>query len=241
MDKLTKIIPTVVAIAAIVVVLYQQHKVSRLEERLEAVSASTEGEEGSAARLPPRNRELEMRVASLEQTVARVFRLLLAGKDTRAAGDAPRPKDTATKVTNLREDVDALLTGEALNTDQGRKRLHEIVRSVQQQARQERRQRRENIRQQIRKERMAKLAKDARLSTNQVERLTKMLDVERTQRRTIFRAVRDGQKPFSQAREEMRSLRTSTDQKAREILDGGQYAEYEKMRSERRGWRPRGP
>jgi len=232
MDRLVKVIPAALAVAALALVLYQRGEIRRLEARLDdgapAAEQATKSPRQPAA-VHHDSADLARRVASLEQTMARLFRVVLGARSGQAAAAAPPQK-----VTDLREDVDALLTGAALDSEQGRKRLHQIVRKVQEDVQQEHRQRWHNMRDQMRAERLKQLAKDAGLNENQVTRLSTMLSGERDQRHAIMRAARAGEKPFPQAIVEVRALRQATDQKAKELLDDKQYAEYQKMR-ERRG------
>jgi hypothetical protein len=242
MDKLWKIVSVTVALAALVVVLFQRVTIGRLEERLEAAEARRPGKTPD----DPRAARLERRVAWLEQTVARVVRMSLAGGRGRAegpaAGPAPAsgagsPAATSDRVSRLREDVDALLTGEALATEQGRKRLHQVVRDAQDQVWRERRQRWRKVHSELRKERMKEFAEKAGLSASQQQQLTSLLDGERSRRRQLMRSARDGEVPFTQAMKTIRGLRTETDQKVKGLLDSKQYEQYEKLRSERRRWR----
>jgi hypothetical protein len=235
MDKLWKVLPLLVALAALGVVLLQRSTIQRLEGALAARSAPGRPARASPSTETGADAALERRVASLEQTVARVFRMVLAGQSRRQPGRGSGAAADNRSVADLREDVDALLTGEAVNTEKGRKQLHQIVRQVQEQVWQERRERWQTMRKEMQQARIKELAKKAGLSANQVERLGTLLDDERTRRRTLRRSVRDGQLPFAQVRGQMRALRQTTDQKAKEILDSRQYTEYEKMRKERRG------
>ena len=235
MERLWKVLPLALAVAALVVVLLQRSTINDMEARLAA--RSKEGPAQRAAEPAPADRsDLERRIASLEQTVARVFRMVIADS-SRAAGRKGAPSSDAppSTVSDLREDVDALLTGEAVSTEQGRKRLHDIVRKVQEDAREDRRQRWRTMRDEMRRSRLKTLAKKTGMSANQVERLNTLMDDERTQRRALMLAARDGQRPFPEAMEQIRALRQGTDTKAKEMLDSKQYEAYENMRQERRG------
>lgn len=131
--------------------------------------------------------------------------------------------------------MDALLTGEALATEQGKRRLHDIVKEAQEQAWHERREQWQKMRKEAQTSRLRQLAEDAGLDTNQVEQLTTFLDHEDEQRRAIFDAMTSGKKTHDQARSELRALRQSTNQQAQSLLSDQQYTAYEKMREERRG------
>lgn len=235
MERLWKVLPLVVALAALLVVWLQRSTIQRLEQELGARSAA------SRARAPggaAESAELAGRVASLEQTVARVFRMLLATDRERGAGEGKAGGGGGQpSVADLREDVDALLTGEVLGTAQGRKQLHQVVRQVQEEAWEERRQQWQSMRDEMRRARVDALAKETNMSPRQLEQLNELLDAERTQRRALRRGAREGQLPFGQVMEQVRAMRQATDQKVRELLDEKQYGAYEKMREERRGRR----
>jgi predicted ATP-binding protein involved in virulence len=237
MEKLWKILPIALAIVAIAVVLLQRADIRSLEARLAQQDRARPARSTASRTVEPAeatDRGLERRLNSLEQTVARMFQMVLSAGRGKAKSDTA-PAGSAAQVNDLREDVDALLTGEALNTDQGRKQLHQIVRQVQEELHQERREQWRKMRDQMHKDRLNRLAKEAGLSTNQVERLSSLMDGERTQRRTLMRAARRGEIPFSQVRDGMRTLRQTTDQQAREFLSSSQYTAFEKMRQEG-GW-----
>lgn len=240
MDKLWKVLPLLLALAALVLVWVQRSTIQRMEAELAARPASRGAARASPTTVAAGDRsDLEGRVASLEQTVARVFRMVLAAGQTRErSGRSPGAAADNNAVTDLREDVDALLTGEAVSTDQGRKQLHQIVRKVQEEVWQERRQRWDAMRAERSRARVKSLAKEAGLSANQEQQLNTLLDDERTQRRALRRSIRGGQLPWAQVREQMRSLRQATDQKAKDLLSSAQYEAYEKMRQERRRGHP---
>jgi hypothetical protein len=237
MEKLWKILPILLAIVAIAVVLLQRADIRSLQDRLAQQDRARPARSTASRAVEPTggtNRDLEQRITSLEQTVARMFQMVLSAGRGKAKSDTA-PTGSAAQVNDLREDVDALLTGEALNTDQGRKQLHQIVRQVQEDLHQERREQWRKMRDQMHKDRLGQLAKDAGLSANQVERLSSLMDSERTQRRALMRSARRGEIPFAQVRNGMQTLRQTTDQQARDFLSSSQYTAYEKMRQER-GW-----
>lgn len=80
-------------------------------------------------------------------------------------------------------------------------------------------------------EKLDALEKSARLRGDQKQRLTDMLDAEQQQIRQLFRDARDSG-DFATVREQIRTLRTETDDNARAILDADQQRAYETMRQE---------
>jgi len=241
MSRWVPLFAVALALVGLVLVIVQRGEIRRIEQQLAASDAaegpageSTEGPEVAHGVSPQHDPAVERRVAALEQTVSRLFKMLIAKAQgaSREGGAAPAtPADLAA----LREDVDALLTGEALETDQGRKRLHEVIRQAQEEAWQQRRQQWRQWRQQAQRGRLEELGEKARLNAAQVEQIGGMIEGERTQRRALVDQMRRGDKSFEQGRAELRALRQQTDQKVRELVDPAQYQAYEKMRAERRG------
>lgn len=234
MRTFSKLLPLAVAFVALALVLMQRRTIERLDQALSrrdhAPAAGPSGSSASEDDLA----SLEQRVAALEQTIARVFRMVLAADQRAPEREMPAPGG-AQAVAALREDVDALLTGEAVNTVKGREQLHQIVRQVQDELWQERRQQWTAMRDEMRRSRVAELAKEANLSPVQVEQLNGLLEEEQSQRQALRRAIHEGKVDFAQVRAQMRSLRRATDDKAKSLLDSRQYPAYEKMREERHG------
>jgi hypothetical protein len=209
--------------------LYTQHRrVSRLEARL---AAPREG--GAAQETADEVAGLAARLGRLERIVAfRPATPSAAPAANAAAAPAAPAAPTAPELHQLREDVDALLTGEATNTEQGKARLRALIAETQQQQWNERQTRRdERILQQ--------LTDAAHLTNRQREDLGKIMEEERTQRRALLESARNGGGDFQELRPAMRALREKADQKARELLDANQFNQYNATRSSGRGQRDR--
>jgi len=243
MNRLLSVAPAAIAVVALVLVFVQRGEIRRLEQevtrRLPAAGAgSPTGHARAGAPPSAPGAPVERRVAALEQTISRLFRMVVGQQGaTRAAaaGEGDKQGAAPEQVAALREDVDALLTGEALATDKGRERLHDIIRQAQQKQWETWRNRRVEMRKQALRSRLRELADKTAIPADKLETLTTTLDAERDQQRAIFRGLRQGQKTVDQARAEARALRQSTDQQAKQLLDDKQFAEYEKMRQQGRG------
>ncbi|WNG54623.1 hypothetical protein F0U59_07385 [Archangium gephyra] len=196
---------------------------------------------------------LERRVESLEQTSLSLSkRLMLLEQRPVVASDggvvAAVPASLAAEVEQLRSEMRGMIAGEALNSQGGRDYLKDAVRSVQDEMRTEQQALRQQQMMQAqaqaqagRTERLRQFASDAKLSYGQEQELTRRMQTEDTQRQALFDSVRDGNKSFRDARQELRQLRQQTDKEMASVLDESQRAQYEQMRrEERREDRPRG-
>lgn len=160
-----------------------------------------------------------------------------AGAQASEVPTAPAaPSRAGAEVQQLREDVDALLTGEATATEQGKARLRALIAETQQQQGIERQQRRDE-------RLLQRLSEGANLNARQRDELGQALTAERAQRQDILAKARaEAGGSFESVRPALQALRTKTDEKARQILDAEQYKQYTASRSFGRGsQRPGGP
>lgn len=212
-------------------------------------------ERAAAPQAPEQTARLEEssdgeRIISLEMEVSRLTRRV----DALERSGIVKPGEPAAAMTTeqqakqlqaLRSDVDALLTGEPMQTEEGRKRLKEVVRAVQDEVFADRVQERTAQREQQRQDRLKKLVEDARLSPTQAQDLSKLLDDETKQRKVLMEARRSGAGPQNgqgSVREQLQAVRRKTDEGAKGLLSAEQYTQYEAMRAEDRGGgRDRGP
>jgi len=252
-EKILFTLPIVVAVAAIVVVIFQQVGISginkRLDRRLKTLKIHLdrsvkdlreEMSEDERPSLAGRLRDFDSRLTSLERKLGQ-------GAKTAVIPATAPPKvanpDAASglrkEFERLRDMVDALLREEALNTRAGRKRLTEIVTKAYETARHTRRKRWRTIRDEAVKDRLTEFADKANLSDGQLKELRGLIEGERKKRRRIFRAMRERKKPLRNARKEFRALRKQTNQKAKDLLDEEQYGLYKKEFRRRRGRRGR--
>jgi hypothetical protein len=228
MNQLTWLIPSVLSVVALGGVGVQQRRIVTLEARIAAPHDNSDDVSAELA-------TLTARIAQVERTAASVPRVVTAPAPVEAPvanGAAPAaPATLVAEVRQLREDVNALLTGEATATEQGQARLRSLIADTQQNQWREREVRRdERVLQQ--------LTQDARLSPAQHDDLAKALEAERTQRQTLMANTRAGQGRPEDMRTAMQALREQTNQKARALLSAEQYTKYEASRSFGRG--PRG-
>lgn len=228
MKQLAWLVPSALSVTALGGVVVQHRHTAALEAR---VSAPHETPDDVAAEIAT----LTARVAQLERLRSVRVAPAPAPAESPPAGGAavPVPATLAAEVRQLREDVDALLTGEATATEQGQARLRSLIADTQQRQWAEREERRDaRILQQ--------LTDDAHLNQSQRDELAKALEAERTQRRTLLAGARsgEGQGRPEELRSTLQALRAQTDQKARSLLSAEQYTKYESSRSFGRG--PRG-
>jgi hypothetical protein len=188
--------------------------------------------------------ELETRIKLLEDNALNLSRRMMAleqgGKAGSAAGGAvAAPAGLATEVEQLRAEVRGLGLGQTLHSEGGRQYFKEMLTSVQEEQRGEQREaRRQRVeqaqaeQQAQRAERLRRFVSEARLSSSQERQVTSRLDQESTQRQALFEAMQSGDKPFQNARQEMRQLREQTDTDIKALLDDSQRAQYDALRSE---------
>jgi hypothetical protein len=220
--KLLSWVGPLLAVTALGGVFVQQRRITSLEQRLTALQQGPERgpSEDSVAALSGRLDRLE-RLAAW-RAAAPTASTASAPSAPAAAGAPSAP--AGPEIQQLREDVDALLTGEATATEQGKARLRALIAETQQQQWGERMaQRDERI--------LSRLTESARLNPRQREDLGKVLAAEREQRRTLMAAARSGQGSMESLRPALQALREQTDQKARAILDAEQMTQFTATRS----------
>ncbi|RKH12490.1 hypothetical protein D7Y13_24905 [Corallococcus praedator] len=197
-------------------------------------------------------RALQTRVKALEETVQLLSRRMMAFEQqpgTTPGGSGPAPAGLEAEVAKLREEVRAVMVGEALNSESGKQSLKEILRTVQDEQRTEQRQQWQQQIDQMRtqadaerSERLKTFITDARLSYSQEQELTRQLQAEDAKRQALMSSGGNGQ-PRQDVRRQMRELRTQTDQEMQKVLSADQQAKYLEMRREDsapRGGGPRG-
>lgn len=218
----------------------------------EAAAPAPVTESATAAASPEDVRALAKRVQALEDNTLSLSRRLMAVEA--GSGGAPTGGAVATapalaaEVEQLRTEVRGLIAGEALNSQGGREYLKEAVRSAQEEMRAEMRQARQQEwvqaqaqAQEQRSERVRQFISDARLNYSQEQALTSRLQTEDSKRQALMEEVRAGSKSQRDIRQELRTLRTETDQEMAKVLSADQQVKYEEMRrEERRDGRPGG-
>ncbi|MGI5861970.1 MAG: hypothetical protein ACOX6T_07905 [Myxococcales bacterium] len=187
--------------------------------------------------------ERDQKISALEFTVTLLVNRVVALEKAQAAGTAApgaAPVLSANErqqLENLRSDVDALLAGEALETESGRTRLKEIVGELQNEVFAERVRERTAAREAAANERIARFAQEARLSPSQENDVRRLLDEEAKKRQELMTNRGGGDR--RQAFQQMRALREETNGQAKNLLSADQYSQFEQMRQEDRlGGRP---
>ncbi len=230
-----KFAPTTLALVALVLALVQTVRISRLQKQLGArPHAAAAADSDHVARL-------EKRIASLEQATRRLVGLALTRRGNGPQGPTgPDPVLLGwlkNEVKTLRDDVDSVIAGEKLTTPQGKKKLKDLLRNVQQEDRQERRQRWKAMAQYMQRQTLQRFADDAKVDAATVEKLGSMLSDERTKLRDIWRGFRSGDKDVAAVVADARKLVDATDARARELLTSDQYRQYEDLRKDMPGMR----
>lgn len=234
MKLIWKLAPTAIATTALVLVVVQTVRIGRLQKTRPAVGASDED-----AETLDKLATLEERMSNLEAAVRRLVGLALTR--TPAPGEKASTPDPVLlawmkdELKNLRKDVDNALTGESLDTEEGRKKLKDLLKNVRQEERQERHQRFEQMASHFQREQLAQLAKDAGLDQATTDKIDTMLTEERTALRGLMRSFRTGEKDIPSSIAEARKVMADTDAVARQMLTAEQYKAYEQMRQDSPG------
>jgi hypothetical protein len=201
--------------------------------------------EAAAAPSPQELKALARRVQALEDNTLSLSRRLMLLEQRPVSSDggtvAPAPAALAAEVEQLRMEVRGMVAGEALQSQGGREYLKEMVRSVQDEMRTEQRQERMAQFQQAQvqaqaaqAERWRQFASEARLSYAQEQALQQRLETEQTRRQALLDEVSAGTRNPRDVRQELRALRTQTDQEMHAVLDETQRAKYDELRREER-------
>ncbi|HCF57163.1 MAG TPA: hypothetical protein DFS52_04080 [Myxococcales bacterium] len=182
--------------------------------------------------------ERDQKISALEWTVTHLVNRVVALEKAQTAGAtapgtaAARPGNERQQLESLRSDVDALLTGEAIETESGRTRLKELVGEIQNEVFAERVRERTAAREAATNERIARFAQEARLSPSQEDEVRKLLDAEAKKRQELQTNRGGGDR--RQAFQQMRALSEETNEQAKSLLSADQFSQFEEMRQEDR-------
>lgn len=228
MKPLASILPVALSLFALGGLYVEHRRVTSLESQLVSARDAPAPEEGAH---DPNAGDL----ALLRARVDRLDRVTAAGPAPQAGLAGPIPAAATGAVAapppadihQLRQEVDALLTGEATATEQGKARLKAILEESQREQWREREQRRDD-------RILSRIGESAPLSDRQREDLGKAMEAERTQRRVLMESARTGGADYDQLRPLIEALRAETDRKAKEILGSDQLAQYEAARAQAR-------
>lgn len=243
----------IVAVAAGVFIFIQHTAIKELDRRVAAQGQVLEGLAKRLAEAPPGPaataataaaptaaptadtamiRAIEERLAAAEREV-RATSVLARAASVRpeAVSGAPAAGDDgllsiADELAALRTDVDALLTGRGLESPEAKAALKAALEEARTQAREERRERRAAAEAAW----LDRFAEEVELSEAQHEAVRALLDAERETRRTMWAAVRNGDKSRGEVRQERRAAREQTDARLAEILDARQLEAFNETR-----------
>ncbi|MDF1565946.1 MAG: hypothetical protein P1V51_23120 [Deltaproteobacteria bacterium] len=236
------------ALAALSGIFALRHggRIAELEQALESRTGPSAGESparDAGGALPEGDQEvllrsLQSRVTRLEAELA-VLRSkagLPAAPAAEETGDAPAAApETQEAVHQIREQVDALMVGEVLETEAARERLKELVQETRRQEHAERMQRWQESRAEEVKEEVARLAEAHDLSNQQARDLTNLMNAEMAAMNDLFRQAQEGDRSHRELRGEIRTLRDETDASVKGLLNEDQFTAYEAMRDEMGG------
>lgn len=237
---------------ALVMVVVQQGTIGELESRLKTAEAASPAEVATGETVAVESYDdaaLSARIAALEKTVSQqremqraVSRAASSGRP-RVAAALPKTVtgeakgEVADEVTSLREDVDALLTGAGVQSDEGKKEIAGLVRKVQQQERQARDARRSEFRKKADAEFITSFAESEGLADETATAMTKVMSDMRDAQMKLRTQMRDGSLPFEEGRAQRRALRDSSRKAIGEVLTEEQAESFTKKMAERRGGR----
>ncbi len=168
---------------------------------------------------------LEARVAALE---ARPSPRLGQGRPRPEPAHRPaRPtlvqedgagEDVDDEVGSLREDVDALLTGAGVDTDEGRKLVKDLIEDAREEARATRRKQWSDLRRQADEQWLAEFSAGHGLDAATTARVSELISSRRAAGAEIFGKVREGELTFAEAKVQAEELRAATDVSLLEVL-----------------------
>ena len=221
-----------------IIALWQGGRISDLEETLAAREAPVPvaptdrtaflGDDDSLLR------SLQGRVSRLEAELV-VRRPRGPAEATPVVETVPGEAPSEEAVSAIREQVDALMVGEVLETEEGRARLKELMKETRSQERQERMERWQENRKEEAREEVARFAEEHDLSNQQAQDVTRMMDTEMAAMSELFRTAREGDRSHREIRTEVRQIRDSTDLQVQDMLNEDQFVGYQAMRDEMGG------
>jgi predicted kinase len=230
MESYWKGILATVSVLALGLVIYQTVRVGKLERRITSLSRST----GSADTSDSDDSDvaaLKRRIAALERTATRLLSLVLSRRNGAGGGADSGPGGAVTgKLRKLRADVDAVLSGDALSTEEGRNRLHKLVEKAQRQTRRKIWDRwRELFEHRMRKA-LKQFADSTGLTDGQLQKLTQLAYETIDKTTAIKEAYQRGEITPAQFLEKNKKARREMDQKVRTLLGDEVYQKFVKAR-----------
>ncbi|MBU1219012.1 hypothetical protein KKF34_02015 [Myxococcota bacterium] len=225
--KIITIISVILGLSAVTFSWSQSRKISRMEKLLK------ERKENAGDDYSEKIARLMKRIAGLERHIV-TLASIRANNNNKNAPASPAG-DINTELKRLRTDVDAVLTDEALNTEEGQNRLQEILKKTREKAREERRERNKKLFDYMRRDALDRLAEDAGISKENTDKVDNFLKDEMSEARDLRRQFRDGKIEPADMFKKLNELRAKTDTQVKDILDGDAYKKYTEMRDQFRG------
>lgn len=224
--KIITVFSIVLGLSAVTFSWSQSRKISRIEKLLKENKApSGDDQSDKIAKLMKRIAGLERHLVTLAS---------IRSNNSKNVPAAPAG-DINTELKRLRTDVDAVLTDEALNTEEGQQRLQEILKKTREKARQERRERNKKLFDYVRRDALDRLAEDAGISKENTDKVDNFLKDEMSEARDLRRQFRDGKIEPAEMFKKLNELREKTDNQVKDILEGDAYKKYSEMRDQFRG------
>jgi len=229
MQTFWRLVPSGLALIALILVVYQTVRVRNLERALkkrpvaEAVSENRSGGDDT--------QKLQQRIRSLEGAVRRLVGIAITS-NSKASGksDPVLLAWIKNELRNLRGDVDSVLTGEALSTEEGKQRLKKLLRETRKEDRQSRRKQWKKVATHMLRERLNRFAKDHDLDQDTTTKIETMITDERAKLLPLWQEFKSGKKDVATALTEARAARDATDKQIRAMLNDDQYKAYDEMR-----------
>jgi len=248
MDKLLTRLALGLGLAALIVVFVQNSTISDLERRLDALTDATPVSAPAETAVPTAAYDdslLDKRVAALEKQLAerrvisKAVERAAVSRRPRAAQPSTAEASTADEVTSLREDVDALLTGAGVSSDEGKKQIADLVTKIRTQERKERQARWAEFRQKRDEEFIKNFAEEAGLDEDTTASVTTIVGEFRSAQMKLRIQARDGTLSFEEMRTKRRALRGEANTKLGEVLTAEQLEDFKTKMNEgrRRGGR----
>lgn len=245
-----------VTIGLVAAFAWQQHRMDQLVKVHDAVATATQEEAthqaphlGASAETTG---DAQRQVAALTETIT-ALRTEIAALETRvetmearATPQAPtfRPRMRPTppppsveegeRMHALREDVDALLTGAGVESQEGQDLVATLVDQQRQQARAERHARWQRIRTEADEAWIEDFRDEAELDDDQMEGLRGLLAEHRDEKRALRRAMRQGETDFGQVQAQSERLHAELEDAVAQLLSEAQLALFRDSQERRR-------
>ncbi len=233
MNRVLSVSALILSVAALALVAVRPSRPSLPSSFDDAPRAAAPEPDVEAAFIALRLEALEDRFTSLSRRLTELERGTRRqdGAVPSAGGQAGAPAALADELRQLRADLNAVASTEALHSDRGRELLKDAVRSVQSEVQEDRLRELRDRQQTARTERMQRFVQEARLTGTQEQTLRTLLDDEAAKRDALMGRMRGAERNRG-AFNELRALREASDAQARSLLSPDQFEKYSSMRDE---------